>query len=101
MSGLSVTLFSRNTLRYPNPKTNHRFDKTDWADFFDNDYEYEDEQERRKKSAKKRKNRQNGQNHNSQSLTMGKERKGRVDLLFTNFSGLKLFLKYNLYSINC
>ena len=26
---------------YPNPKTNHRFDKTDWADFFDNDYEYE------------------------------------------------------------
>ena len=26
---------------YPNPKTNHRFDKTDWADFFDNNYEYE------------------------------------------------------------
>jgi len=66
---------TNHSVRYPNPKTNHRFDKTDWADFFDNDYEYEDEQERRKKNAKKRKNRQNGQNHNSQSSTMGKERK--------------------------
>ena len=35
---------------YPNPKTNHRFDKTDWADFFDNDYEYEGRGDNEQKS---------------------------------------------------
>ena len=79
---------------YPNPKTNHRFDKTDWADFFDNDYEYEGrgdneqnsctlayyrlnlfglkyeyhpykDEERKKRNAKKRKNRLNGHSASS------------------------------------
>ena len=56
--------------RYPNPKTNHRFDQNDWEDFFVNDYDYEDE-ERRKKNAKKRKNRQNGHNGHSSTQVRG------------------------------
>ena len=38
---LFLVFIVKNCRSYPNPKTNHRFDKTDWADFFDNDYEYE------------------------------------------------------------
>ena len=75
----------KNRFRYPNPKTNHRFDQNDWEDFFVNDYDYEDE-ERRKKNAKKRKNRQNGHNGHSSAQVRGHSFFGMLRMLLRTFS---------------
>jgi len=54
---LNSLTISNNTqnLRYPNPKTNHRFGPSDWYDFFENDFDYEDDESRKKKKKSKKK----------------------------------------------
>ena len=46
---------SQKYFRYPNPKTNHRFGPSDWYDFFENDFDYEDDESRKKKKKSKKK----------------------------------------------
>jgi len=54
LNSLSISNNTQNH-RYPNPKTNHRFGPSDWYDFFENDFDYEDDESRKKKKKSKKK----------------------------------------------